>query len=436
MRRVLGADPLLITVCAMPPLLAANGLFSQLAGDGALATAVGAVKDLALGVLTLRLLVAGRWRRVPPPVVWLTGAYLALGAISAVWSTSAYAAAYGFRNDFYPVLWLVVTCDVFADRDLRSRFGASCAATAAAAAVLLIVTWSRGLSWLASVHVLRPESSSPVPSTFFSSGSVRPRGFSPWEAPNIAGVALTLMLGVALLAAPARPWLKAVTAIPVVAAVALTGSRSSILGLAAMLGLLVLRVIWLRWGTRRAAAAAGLLLVAGVAGVWGYFFQSGRMLQDPSLVGHAASIGDGFHLIAQHPWGVGVGDVGQRSLTAGEGILLESSWFLIAVEATVLALAAFVLLQLVVVVRCLAAPRDAHSFVGPALVAASLASQLSLPMIQEGSFSHLFWMGLGLGLAAAVSAPGIGEAAGRTTARHVRAVRAPSTWGRSWRRAS
>ena len=407
-------DPVLVVLCLMPGLLAANGLITQWLGDShPLGTAYGGLKDALLAALTLRLVATGRWRCLPRPLVVLTLVFLAIGLVGMAWSTSPLAAAYGFRNDFYPALWLLVAAEAFVAERRRSMFAVATAVTAVVSAVVLMVTWSFGLEWLVTLGILPQEKGEAFPASFFSSGLDAPRGFSPWEAPNIAGVVLVMMLAVVVLALPGRPWVRWLVSASLLPAIWLTGSRSSLLGLAAVVSLVVLRHVWLRWG-RRGMVVSGLAVTAVVAtGVWSYFFRSGKMGDDPSLVGHSDSLVEGFNLVVDHPWGVGVGDAGPRSVAySDQAILLESSWLLLAVEASLLATIVFVLLQAYPLVRCVSMSRVPHAFVAPAVIAASLVSQLVLPSIQESPFSHFFWIAVGLGMGAMRQASLDGPASG------------------------
>ena len=384
-----------LIILAFPVLLAMNGLVSQVLADrGHAGLAFGALKDLALVVLLAWCVWQRRLKQLDGMLVALVVAYVLCGAVSAVWSNDALAAMYGWRNDYEPALLLLAATPFFADENLRSRWIVAVAATMNVASVALVVTWAVGLDWLVRLGILPVAPGEPFPSSYFSAGEAVPRGFSPWVAPNQAGVALVMMLACVLAGATWRWWIRlAVCVIPVVG-VFLTSSRSAWLGLVAVgFGIIVIQVLK-RWGVRFALIAAAAALAAAGAGSWWYFGASGRMASDPSLGGHSSSLNEALSLITARPWGHGLGDVGPRSsLYGGEGILIESFWLLIATEAGVLALLLFLAVQVVVAVRLLVA-RSWPAWAGLLVIAGSVVSQVVLPTFQEGAVVYFFWLSL------------------------------------------
>ncbi len=381
-------------------VLPANGVTSAFL-HGASATAFGAVKDALVLGLFLLVVMSGRIRRVPVPIVVLVLMIVTLGLVSGAWTDSLTQAAYGWRNDFLPFLALIVTPAVL-DRRHVPILATVFVFVSQMAAVTTIVTWSQGLDWLFTLGVFPVPLGEPFPSSLFVAGSIVPRGFSPYAAPNESAAVATMMLAV-LWTRPRWPvWLKAALTVLPVVAIYLTQSRSGYIGLALLAAALV------SWAIFRARpemmwAFLTLMAAAGVAGVTLYLYIDKVVshIADPSLIGHSDSLLENIPFLVTHPFGYGLGMVGPRALNySSDAILVESFFLLLAIESGILVMLLFAALLVYLFQGGLRA-RTLDGFLPSALIAGSVVSFTVLPTLQEGPVAYTLWILCGMGVVAA-----------------------------------
>ncbi|WP_285136884.1 hypothetical protein [Microbacterium sp. lyk4-40-TSB-66] len=395
-----GLGVLWLGILLLAFVLPANGVTSAFL-KGSAATAFGAIKDALLLGLFLLVIVTGRIRRVPVPIVVIVLMIVGLGLVSGAWTSSFTQAAYGWRNDFLPFLALIVTPAVL-DRRHVPILATVFIVVAQIAAITTIVTWSQGLKWLFTLGVFPVPEGEPFPSSLFVAGSIVPRGFSPYTAPNESAAVATMMLAV-LWTRPRWPlWLKAgLTVLPLVA-IYLTQSRSGYLGLALLAAALV------SWGIFRARpvmtwAFLTIMAAAGVAGITLYLFIDKVVshIADPSLIGHSDSLLENIPFLVTHPFGYGLGMVGPRALNySSDAILVESFFLLLAIESGILVMLLFGVLLVYLFQGGLRA-RTLDGFLPAAVIAASLVSFTVLPTLQEGPVAYTLWILCGMGVVAA-----------------------------------
>lgn len=380
-------------------ILPANGVVSALLATADQATTsliVGGVKDVLLLTLFVSAIATGRIRRVRPEITILVGVILALGGVAAFWSPSVAQAAYGWRNDYEPLLLILVAAAIL-DSGTAQRVARIVAVVAQVSAVVTLVTWGLGLRWLHILSRLPVEEGERFPSSLFTAGSVLPRGFSPFSAPNEMAVGVLAMLAILWGASGLRLRTRLLLSVLPLAAIAVSQSRSGYLGVAILA--LLLFTIWVHG--RRPRAAMTFLIVAGslvVAAATAYIVYQLNEGGEPSIGGHAASLGEAVELMVQHPFGLGLGEVGPRSARfEGNSTTVESFWLLLALEAGPLVLLVFVaLLARVAWIGFFSKSRLATT--ATLAVGASIVSQLVLPTLQDLPASMLLWLAVGMGL--------------------------------------
>lgn len=396
-------------------ILPANGMVTPFLSD-TLATVFGALKDaIILGLFAL-VVVTGRIRLVPVPIVILVGMIVTLGALSAIWTPSLTQAAYGWRNDFLPFLVLVVVPAVVERRHLPILTTAMIVALQLAAATT-IVTWNRGLQWLFTLGIFPVAPDADFPSSLFVAGSIVPRGFSPYSAPNENAVATTIALAV-LWTRPRVPiWVKgALTALPLVA-VYLTQSRSGYIGL----GVLAVALVGWALFRRRPMLVWAMLTVTAAAAVAGatlylYIDKVVSHVADPSLIGHSDSLFDNIPFLISHPFGIGLGQVGPRALLfSPDAVLVESFFLVLAIESGVIVMGLFAALVVYLFVRGIRAG-TLDGFLPAAAVAGAFVSFTVLPTLQEGPVAYTLWIVCGMGVVASRAVPGTRLAGARKSA--------------------
>lgn len=395
-----GLGVLWLGILLLAFVLPANGVTSAFL-QGTAATAFGAIKDALLLGLFILVIVTGRIRRVPVPIVVIVLMIVSLGLVSGAWTSSLTQAAYGWRNDFLPFLALIVTPAVL-DRRHVPILATVFVVVAQIAAITTIVTWSQGLKWLFTLGVFPVPEGEPFPSSLFVAGSIVPRGFSPYTAPNESAAVATMMLAV-LWTRPRWPlWLKAgLTVLPLVA-IYLTQSRSGYLGLA-LLGAAL--VSWAIFRARPVMTWAFLTIMAaaGIAGITLYLFIDKVVshIADPSLIGHSDSLFENIPFLVTHPFGYGLGMVGPRALNySSDAILVESFFLLLAIESGILVMLLFGVLLVYLFQGGLRA-RTLDGFLPAAVIAASVVSFTVLPTLQEGPVAYTLWILCGMGVVAA-----------------------------------
>jgi putative inorganic carbon (hco3(-)) transporter len=385
-------------VFALILLIPFNDYVSQRLGLGSSdAQLFGAGKDGILFLLGAVVFI--RRDRMPRSLALPISVCLVLAAGSSLFTGNAAQALYGFRNSFEPLLLiLLVPCVLTASsakKALTFFVGVS-----QIAAFIAIYTASLGMQWLSQMDVFSVTSGMPLPSSYFVNGSMKPRAFSPYIAPNELGVGMGLALAVI---ASRTDWSlrrrALLSALPLVALL-LSRSRS------AMLGVALLAVVLLgRYLARRKAAlvgVAGALLVAGIGLTLACVAITGNdtkssFFNDSSARGHYASLGDSASKALSHPMGFGVGKVGPRALRyTDDPVLTESFLLLIALEAGLVTGAMYGLL----LYRIWRTGRKAgHSlaFLPAAAVIVTIVNQAVLPSFQS-PVGWLVWIIVGIGL--------------------------------------
>ncbi|WP_161489690.1 O-antigen ligase family protein, partial [Rathayibacter tanaceti] len=380
-------------------VLPANGVTSAFL-EGAAATAFGAIKDAVILGLFALVVVTGRIRRVPVPIVVLVLMIVGLGAVSAVWTENPIQAAYGWRNDFLPFLALIVTPAVLEKRHL-AFVATAFVVVLQLSSITTILTWNQGLDWLFTLGVFPLAPGTLFPSSLFVAGSIVPRGFSPYSAPNESAVAVTIALAV-LWTRPAWPlWLKALLTVLPLVAVSLTQSRSGYIGLA------MLAVALIAWALFRARpmlvwAMLTVSTAAAIGGVTLYLYIDKVIshVADPSLIGHSDSLLENLPFLISHPFGFGLGKVGPRAqLYSTDSVLVESFFLVLAIESGILVMLLFAALLIVLFLRGLRAP-TLDGFLPAAAVTGTLVSYTVLPTLQEGPVAYTLWIVCGMGLVA------------------------------------
>lgn len=389
-----------IGVIVLVVLLPFNGLISQLLGDGIASTGFGALKDLILLMLLVGAARKRRWRGLRIEIVVIVGIIIVFSLISALWASGWVSGAYGWRNDFEPLL-LLLCVPVLINKDSIKRISSVMAVVGQVGALMSIVTWAIGLTWLRAIGRLPVAPGEAFPSSLFTAGSIQPRAFSPYVAPNEMAVAVVIIVAVIWSRGDWKLRTRILLTILPTAAVILSSSRSGLLGLALVFAALVVR--WL-FTIRRPRMAIGFLVLGtalGVGVVSLYWVQQLMTSVDPSLLGHATSIDQALSLIASNPTGIGLGNVGPRAIRFVDSpYTVESFWLLLAIESGVIVLLAFIALLVRVCYIGIRA-NTSMAFLAATAVFGSLVSQLVLPTLQEGAVSFTLWIAVSLGLASA-----------------------------------
>lgn len=399
--------PGLVVVALVAVLLPFNDVAAQLLGSGTpAALVVGGLKDLMLVAMVCALLFGQRERGVvlPAPLSTVLMLTLAIGAAAAVVTGDVLQALYGWRNDFEPLLLLAIVPLVVTRANARHVLTAIVAA-GEAAAVVAIATHQIGLSWLLGLRV--DPGGAPLPTAYFSAGSVVPRAFSPYVGPNELGLACVLVLAVIVYRRDwSRPRRTALAVLPLVALFA-TASRSAWLGLGVLVVFEVVRLLRSR-RLQPVRLAALVVAAASLALVLALLLGSG----DPSIGGHAASLAQSVSLLLAHPLGLGTGTVGPRATRfASTAVQTESFFLVIALEAGVAAILCYAALMVATartLIRTSTAPgADVNLlWMGVAALVASLPDQLVLPSMQDGAVSWLLWIIVGVSLSHALRVRG------------------------------
>lgn len=390
--------------------VAFNGLGSQLlATAGASSTVLlvfGAGKDTALVLLALSALIRiRRSRSVAASLVLPVAGMMLVAAISGVLTDNATAAAYGFRNDFLPLVWLIIVPSLIDNASAR-RVQLVTIALGQFIALVAIYTHSLGMSWLPTIGIDLSSTTfwtNPSSTNLFTAGDPEPRAFSPFSGANALGLASVIAVALALAHYDLRlRWRILLSVLPLVA-LWLARSRSAGFGL-----VLVGVVIGMRWiserGSNKTRPLVGVALLSSLA-VVGFVLLNPSSLSDPSAVGHRDSLLDTVSRIVSHPLGYGVGTVGPRAQAYYAVPQLTESFFgVLALEAGVIVLVLY-LITLTTVALLLARHARLPTASGAvatgslAVLAGSLVSQAVLPVLQETALAYLFWITVATGLA-------------------------------------
>jgi putative inorganic carbon (HCO3(-)) transporter len=377
-----------------------NGLVSSLLatlGQVQLATVFGAAKDGILILLFVLVVFSPRIARVRPELFIIVLTLVALGAVSGMGTPNVEQAAYGWRNDFLPLLLIIVVPAVL-DRVSASRVSAVVVVTGQLAGLVALATWSRGIEWLYILGRLPVPEGERFPSSLFSANSIEPRAFSPFSAPNEMALGFLIIVAFIWMMGDLRLRTRLVLSVLPVAAIALSESRSGLLGLAC----LAVVIVCLKLRDIRPGVALAFASIAGLAiGLTAVAYVNVRIEtgSDPSIGGHAASLTESLQLLVQHPLGVGLGQVGPRALRYDDNpVLVESFLLLLALESGPLVLALYLALVGRIVYLAVKEPRAGAAHLGLVAIAASLVSQIVLPTMQDGAVSYLLWIAVGIGL--------------------------------------
>lgn len=385
-----------VGIIALVLILPFNGLVTQVASE-TVASIYGASKDAILALLLVRAIASGRMRAIPAGILSLVLAIVLLPMISGLLSPTLTQALYGWRNNYEPLLLLVVVAAVTSERHIRPIL-VSVALVAQVAATLSVATWSQGLQWVYDIGRLPVPEGSPFPTSLFSQGSIQPRAFSPYVAPNEMAAANLIALATIWCVPNMKARYRLLMTILPALAIILSQSRSGLLGGAVLAMLLISRAM----KSRSALLSIGFLIIAGMgvlsaAVIWiSESLQSGS---DSSFGGHADSLQDGLRDVLLHPLGMGLGVVGPRAAQFDTNYHVESFWLLLALEAGPLVLILFLALLAALVVRSSKAESLPGFLIAAALVATAV-SQIVLPTLQEGAVSFLLWTVGGVSLAA------------------------------------
>lgn len=373
-------------------LLPFNALVSQVAPD-AIGTAYGVTKDAVVGLLLITALVSRRFNRTPTSIAVLVALLVLLPLVSGTFSPSLEQGLYGWRNDYEPLL-LLVLIPAFVEGAHVRRLMLTIVTMSQVCAAIAIVTWSRGVQWLLDIGRLPVANGERFPTSLFSSGSVTPRAFSPYVAPNEMAAAMLISLAVIWCVPGLRPSRRLLLSVMPVAAILLAESRSGLFGAVILAAVLIARAL----RNSSQILSGGFLALAGVATVAAAILYIGGSLEeesDTSIGGHAESLQDGFQQLIVHPLGMGLGVVGPRAAQFDTNYHVESFWLLLGLESGPLVLVLFLVLLGIIATRATRA-RTSAGFLGAAAVSGTLVSQIVLPTLQESPVSFLLWITVGL----------------------------------------
>lgn len=377
-------------------ILPFNALVSQVL-EGAAAGVYGALKDGLLALILINAIATRRVRLVPRPVTVLVSLLVLVPWMSALFTPSLEQALFGWRNDYEPLLLLIGVAAVLEQRHIRPLM-LTIAFMAQLSATVSIVTWNRGLEWLFDIGRLPVVDQRDFPTSLFSQGSLTPRAFSPYVAPNELAAAMLISLAVIWCMPAVRGRSRLLLTILPVIALALAESRSGLLGGAVLFMILSARAI----RGRSPLLANGFLLLAGFGVAFGallFILDSLSNESDSSFGGHADSLQDSLREMILHPLGRGLGTVGPRALQFEGSYHVESFWLLLALESGIAVLILFLSLIGYLAVQG-ARSKTSTGYVITAALAATVVSQIVLPSLQEGPVSFLLWLVGGLALAA------------------------------------
>lgn len=389
-------------ILALVALLPFNSVTTDLlvtAGREDAALFVGAAKDVVLAALIVAAFTTGRFRMVRRDLLVIVCGLLLLGAAAAVWTPGLEQAAYGWRNDFEPLL-LLLCVPLFVTDQISRRITLAFALGAQATSLVAIVAWTLGTDWLYATGRLPVPEGHNYPGALFAHNSDLPRAYSPFSGPNELSVAVAITIAVIICLPHWKWWVRALLCVGPVVTVFLAQSRSGQLG---VLAVVTVGVAWTIWRVSRAWAItfAGFATIAGAIGAIFYSSIQQGENADPSFGGHANSLSESITMVVARPFGYGLGQVGPRAARyTSDPIKVESFWLLLALEAGILALVLFVVLLGRLVHISLRA-RTLGAFSITAVIAASLVSQLVLPTLQDTSVAYLLWISVGIGLHAA-----------------------------------
>ena len=402
-------------ITALAALLPLNGLTSDLlvaAGRTDTALLVGAAKDVVLASLVVAAFTTGRFRRVRRDLLVIVGGLLLIGAVAAIWTPNLEQAAFGWRNDFEPLVFLLCA-PLFVTEHVSRRIVLALAIGAQVASLVAVTTWALGVSWVYTIGRLPMREGQRFPSSLFVHNSEVPCEFSPFSGPNELAVAMAIAIAVILCQ---RQWKWRVRAMLSVAPIVAVLLAQSLSGQTGVIAAVAVAALWAHWRLSKVSAIAfsGLVDVMGTIGAIYYASLQQGGDADPSLGGHAASLAEATALIVARPVGYGLGQVGPRAVRyTSDPIHVESFWLLLGLEAGVLALVLFVVL-LVRRVQISLRARTLGAFTGTAVIAASLVSQLVLLTLQDSAVAYLLRISVGIGLQA-TSYPGSTATTGPTS---------------------
>lgn len=389
----------LVLLCVILP---ANGIVTQLLGGGASATAFGALKDILLVILLVAGLARGGHKRVPVALMLGVLGFQLIALTEMLATANTTQALYGYRNNYMPAL-LLICVPMVLDRLALKRVTSTMAWAGQVAALMSIATWLFGIEWLYRLGILPPDNPADFPVQYFSAGSIRPRAFSPYVAPNEMAAAAAVVVAVILCREVWTRRKRVMLCLLPSVAIILSESRSGFLGL-----LLVFLVVAVKYLHSRHPITAAWLAVSSALGaflflIW-YSETAAGGNADPSIGGHGRSILYGLSQIPLHPFGAGVGSAGPRAfLFTNNPILVESFVLLIAIEASAVVAIIFIWLQW----HSATLARKQGSwgaYTAVTAVAAVFVSEQVLPTMQEGAVSYTFWIAMGLGVGVAMGA--------------------------------
>ncbi len=375
-----------------------NGVVTQILGGGPVATAYGAGKDFILLGLMIITIVSGRLLPLPGWLFGLVALMVTVPLIASLSTPSAGQALYGWRNDYEPLLLLLIVPALLERSQVERLLGVFVTVVQVAAAVA-IASWTLGVQWLFDIGVLPVQRRKDFPTALFTAGSDRPRAFSPFVGPNELAVVMVAALAVIWLLPALRTRYRLLLSVLPLIAVLLSESRSGLLGVLVVLSVLAAHGIH----RRSPLLTGGFVVVAVISVIAGAFLYITDRLGDdgdPSVGGHLTSLASGMQTMFDHPLGLGLGVVGPRAQQYAGSYLVESFLLLLALESGIVVL----LIYLILLVRVSRVSLRAHGglgFLSVAVIAGTAVSQLVLPTFQEGAVSFLVWLLVGIGLVAA-----------------------------------
>ena len=376
----------------------------------------GSLKDILVLVLLVALIFNPEAQRRTPR--WLVPllTVLLLSVIGAALGTASHSVAvYGLRNDYEPLLLLLVVPVLVRGPEVEYLLRITLAVLEVATA-LAAYTWLLGVPYLAEAGVGRDDAGN-FPVTFFSTGAMRPRAFGSFAGPNELAMACLVALVITWLLASLPPRTRLLLMVMPGVALLLSGSRSGLLGALVAGTLVLLRTVS---RSRRAEAARVLPYVILVVGVLAFAFFIVRLLpgvgssDDTSTAGHVASLKQSLGPLLSHPIGYGVGTVGPRAAKLStSAIEVESFLLVIALEAGWVPVLAYLSILFGVIrtgVRHSSRSvgrSGSLAFISVAVVAGSAINQAVLPTLQTSSLAMILWLVVGLSISASLDDVGV-----------------------------
>lgn len=387
-------------VYALLAFLPWNDVIFQYLDGNSSAQAIGALKDVLILLLVVASVRLGFERNsIPQGIRTTVIAIAAITAASGLLTPSLLQALYGWRNDVEPLLLLLCVPAVVKLHEVRNLL-TFVAVYGQVVAAFALMTWQKGISWLATLHLQQADGGFPF--QFFSTNNIKPRAFSPYTGPNELAMGCLLTLAAIWTRSEwsvrRRSWL---SVLPLLALGA-SRSRSGLLGVGALVVVLLVRA-----AARHGATAPPLVVISAaliaLIGAIVLFQPEAALSRDTSVAGHVVSLQEAIPTVLEAPFGHGVGTAGPRAVRYTDSPLYAESYLLVlALDAGLIVMALYVALLFQLGRECLRRASDALlsrlGFLGILALSGTLICQLVLPAMQNQSFSMFLWILVGLAM--------------------------------------